>query len=359
MGSVSLRPNARQRTAAAYDEIVIVTGAGIIGLSSAWRMARAGVRVLVFDAREAAAEASWAGAGMLAPGGEIDTQSELAAMALRSLRAYDVFVRELGNETGFDIDFQRCGALELAANDAESAVLQRKADMQQSMGIPSESRRWGDLEARFYPEDAMVDPRQVTAALRTACLRLGVVLREHEPALEIAPEGAWVRTGRETIRDPDGVLIAAGAWSSSLCPALPRTIPVRGHLVSWNLPPGTLPSIVRHDHTYLLQRRNGTLIAGSSTEDAGFDRTIDHAIVADIRDRAVRLLPALANMEPSACWIGFRPAIAGAKGVACTPLVGQIGPRLWAAVGHYRNGILLAPETARVITESVVESLAG
>src|SRR5262249_8611632 len=112
------------------------------------------------------------------------------------------------------------------------------------------------------------------------------------------------------------------------------------------------------------QRRNGTLIAGSSTEDAGFDRTIDHAIVADIRGRAARLLPALANIEPTACWIGFRPAIAqtmraAAKGVACMPLVGQIGPKLWAAVGHYRNGILLAPETARLITDSVTRCSAA
>lgn len=352
-------PMSGSARAAAYYEIVIVTGAGIIGLSSAWRMARAGLRIVVFDAREAAAEASWAGAGMLAPGGEIDAHSELAAMALRSLRAYEAFVRELENETGCDIDFQQCGAFELAANEAESTALQRKADMQRSIGIPSESRRWGAFEARFYPEDAIVDPRQVTAALRTACLRLGVALREHEPVHEIAADGTWVRTGRQTIADPDGVLVAAGAWSSSLCSALVRTIPVRGHLVSWSVPPGTLPSIVRHDHTYLLQRRNGTLIAGSSTEDAGFDRTINHAIVADIRDRAARLLPALASLEPSATWIGFRPAIATAKGVACAPVVGQIGPKLWAATGHYRNGILLTPETARLIAESVVAASAG
>jgi len=338
---------------------VIVTGAGIIGLSSAWRMARAGLRIVLFDAREAAAEASWAGAGMLAPGGEIDTHSELAAMALRSLHAYEPFVRELEGETGFDIDFQRCGAFELAANEAELAMLRQKADLQRSMGIPSESRAWRDFEARFYPEDGIVDPRQVTAALRTACLRLGVTLREHEPVLEIAPDGSWVRTARETISDPDGVLITAGAWSSSLCSALPRTIPVRGHLLSWNLPPRTLPSIVRHGHTYLLQRRNGALIAGSSMEDVGFDRTINDAIAGDIRDRAVRLLPALATIEPSARWIGFRPAIAAANGIACAPLVGRIGPRLWAAVGHYRNGILLAPETARVITETIIQSSAS
>jgi glycine oxidase len=344
---------------AAYDESVVVTGAGIIGLASAWRMARAGLRVVLFDAREAAAEASWAGAGMLAPGGEIDTHSELAAMALRSLHAYEPFVRELENETGFDIDFQRCGAFELAANEAESAALRQKAELQRSMGIPSEPRGWRDFEGRFYPEDGIVDPRQVTAALRTACLRLGVTVREHEPVLEVAPDGSAVRTARETISDADGVLIAAGAWSSSLCSALPRTIPVRGHLLSWNLPPRTLPSIVRHGHTYLLQRRNGTLIAGSSAEDVGFDRTINDAIAADIRDRAARLLPELATIEPSARWIGFRPAIAAANGVACSPLIGRIGPKLWAAVGHYRNGILLAPETARLVTETIIHSSAA
>lgn len=316
-------------------------------------MARAGLRVVMLDAREAAAEASWAGAGMLAPGGEISARSELAAMALRSLAGYEAFVRELEKETGFDIDFQRCGAFELAANDAERAALERKAETQRLMGIESESSRWEAFDARFYPDDAIVAPRQLTAALRTACLRMGVELREHEQVLEVSADGAWVRTARETIRDGDGVLIAAGAWSSSLCSILPRTVPVRGHLVSWDLAPGTLPSIVRHDHTYLLQRRNGTLIAGSSTEDAGFDRTIDEGIVADIRDRAARLLPMLAEMEPSAAWIGFRPAIAAATGIACAPLVGQVGRKLWAAVGHYRNGILLAPETARLVTESV------
>jgi glycine/D-amino acid oxidase-like deaminating enzyme len=101
------------------------------------------------------------------------------------------------------------------------------------------------------------------------------------------------------------------------------------------------------------------LIAGSSTEDAGFDRTIDPAIAAEIRNRAARILPELARVEPSSCWIGFRPAVAATTGAACVPLIGRAGAKLWAAVGHYRNGILLAPETARLITESVVETAAA
>jgi glycine oxidase len=335
--------------AAAYDKSVIVAGAGIIGLASAWRLARLGLRVIVFDAREAGAEASWAGAGMLAPGGEFEEPSEMAATAMRSLEEYPAFVRELQSESGCRIDFQQCGAFELATNGEEAEALERKAERQRFMGIESAARAWGGREARFYPQDAIVDPRHVTRALRAACARHGAALREHEPVLEIAPDGSSIRTARETISDEDGVLVAAGAWSSSLCAALPRTVPVRGHLVSWSAPPGMLPSIVRHGHTYLLQRGNGTIIAGSSTEHAGFERSIDRAIVADIRRRAEALLPALASIEPAACWNGFRPAIASATGEPGAPLIGRLESKLWAAFGHYRNGILLAPETARLV----------
>ncbi len=95
-------------------QIVIIVGAGIIGLSCAWRLSQSGVKVTVIDAREAAREASWAGAGMLAPGGEIDASADMAAMALRSLRDYPEFVRELRDESGLAIDYRACGAVELA-----------------------------------------------------------------------------------------------------------------------------------------------------------------------------------------------------------------------------------------------------
>lgn len=295
---------------------------------------------------------------MLAPGGEFEGPSEMAAAAMRSLREYPAFVRELESETGCRIDFQRCGAFELAMNGEQAEALGRKAERQRLMGIESEARAWDGREARFYPRDAIVDPRHVTRALRAACAKHGVALREHEPVLEVAPDGSSIRTARETIADEDGVLVAAGAWSSSLSSALPRTIPVRGHLVSWNAEPGMLPSIVRQGHTYLLQRRNGTIIAGGSTEHAGFDRGIDRAVVADIRRRAEALLPALAAMEPAACWNGLRPAIATADGEPGAPLIGRVEAKLWAAFGHYRNGILLAPETARLVASQIHPSAA-
>src|ERR1017187_8087627 len=114
---------------------MIVAGAGIIGLSCAWRLARCKIPVTVFDAREAGGEASWAGAGMLAPGGEMDEASPLAAMALRSVGMYPEFVAALREASGVSIDYQRCGALELALDEREAMELDRRAARQSTIGI--------------------------------------------------------------------------------------------------------------------------------------------------------------------------------------------------------------------------------
>jgi glycine oxidase len=208
------------------------------------------------------------------------------------------------------------------------------------------------VSARFYPDDQLVAPREVTSALRIACLRAGVFIHEHEAVTELMPDGSGIRTNRGEYAD-DSVLIAAGAWSSSLRsglrPGLPAAIPVRGHLIAYRPERPLIGSILRHRHTYLLQRRDTELIAGSSTEYVGFDRSIDERMVRDIHSRAAQLLPDLAAMTPAERWIGFRPGIEGG-----IPVVGRIeGTNIWTAYGHYRNGILLAPETARMIAESV------
>ena len=144
----------------------------------------------------------------------------------------------------------------------------------------------------------------------------------------------------------DRVLIAAGAWSSTLFPGLPRVFPVRGHLLRFDMEPGLLTTIVRSGHTYLLQRESGALIAGSSMEDVGYDRRVNADIARDIHERAATLLPALARTKPVDLWNGLRPATDGG------PVVGQFGDTsVWTAYGHFRNGILLAPDTAKTIAD--------
>ena len=285
---------------------------------------------------------------MLAPGGEIEARSSLATAALESLRMYPEFIRELEEESGRSVDFRRSGAIELAFSDEDQQVLHEKTLRQAEVGILSEPCTHRGRPARFYPDDAVVDPREVTGALLLACRRHGVQVFEHEAVLVIDPHGKSVRTAK-ALYETQGVVIAAGAWSSSLLPGLPRTMPVRGHLMSWSLSPGLLGPILRQGHTYILQRRSGVLIAGASTESVGFDRSLDENALADIQQRAARLIPELEAQTPHERWNGFRPGIE-----AESPAIGQVpGTSIWTAFGHYRNGILLAPETARRITSLI------
>jgi glycine oxidase len=350
-----------------------VIGAGIIGTSIAWRLAQAGCQVVVLDAGAVGGEASWAGAGMLAPGGEVERRSAFADFALESLSLYKPFVDELQRESGCAIDYQRQGAVEAAFDDAEWAGLTARAAAQREIGIASERLDRAGLRelapllsgdiagALFFPADAIVDPRHVTSALALACRRRGVQIREHQRvcSLHLRGDAINIQTGVETITAARAVL-AAGAWSSEIAirrdgetVAIPPAFPLKGHLVGYALEPGSLGPIVRQGHTYLLQRANGFTIAGSSVERAGFDRHIDPAIVEDIHRRACALLPCLARADRSETWVGFRPATE-----ALEPEIRRVeAGGLWLSYGHYRNGILLAPATAARVATEIIASL--
>lgn len=329
---------------------MIVVGGGIIGLSCAWLLARKGLTVTLFDARETGAEASWAAAGMLAPGGEFEEDSPVARMALQSLGLYPAYIAELQEASGIEIDYRKCGALDLAFTEDEAVALSHRAARQRILGIQSEiANHPGVAAARFYPHDALVNPRDLTSALRIACLREGVEIREHEPVKAILDNGAGVTTRQGPFGDDEGLLLAAGAWSGTLLPGA-GTRPVRGHVIAWNNQPLLSGAILRSGPTYVVQRASGQILAGSTTEDVGFNRFTDPAMVEDIRRRTIELLPSLAAVPVDDAWLGFRPGISGDS-----PAIGRVpGTNIWTAFGHYRNGILLAPTTAKTITEMVV-----
>jgi len=155
----------------------------------------------------------------------------------------------------------------------------------------------------------------------------------------------------ESLKSFDAVVVAAGAWSNQLGIGLPPVEPIKGHLIAYGQPPGKYRTILRHGHTYLLQRTNGLLIAGSSEEHLGFDRSVDGQIVSDIASRAAFVVPSLAGEALVESWTGLRPA-------SETPHTGAYGPggRLFLAYGHYRNGILLAPITARDLAAEISAS---
>jgi glycine oxidase len=347
---------------------VAVIGAGIIGTSIAWRLAQAGFRVTLLDAGRVGGEASWAGAGMLAPGGEIEHRSAWADFALESLALYPSFVSELCEESGCTIDYQRRGALELAFTQHEWDLLAARGEQQRKIGIASEPldaiavRALAPLigpepaGALFFLDDAVVDPRDVTSALATACRHRGVEIHEGRRVSALRPEGSTVKIATESgpLRAARAV-VAAGAWSGGIDTplAMPPSFPVKGHLLGYRLAPGSLGPIVRHADTYLLQRTSGFTIAGTSVERVGFDRSIDAAVVAEIHRRATAIIPALARAATPEPWIGFRPATEGLE-----PEIHRAGDSaVWLSYGHYRNGILLAPATARRVSREIIASL--
>jgi glycine oxidase len=327
-------------------------GGGIIGMSIAWRLSQAGLRVTVYDKGIIGREASWAGAGMLAPGGEFDEDSSLARLAIESRDLYPDFIEELQRASGVNIDFQETGALDLAFSQDELLNLGQRSQRQASLGIPSRRvtaeqittfwprvRTQGLAGGYFYPGDAAVNPRDVIAALRAGCERAGVVLLEHKTVESLDPCGAHFS------------VIAAGAWSSSIrignLPPLPLSEPVRGHLLGYRQPEQTCNTIIRHGHTYLLQRANGLLIVGASVERVGFDRAIDPQATAELERQAAFVMPHLSEISPTEIWNGFRPG----------SLQLHLGPwhsaGVYLAYGHYRNGILLAPVTAQKIARQI------
>jgi glycine oxidase len=363
-----------------YD--VIIAGGGVIGASIAWRLARNHLRVLLSDAGAIGSEASSAAAGMLAPGGEFNQPSPLLDFAIGSLRQYDDFVAGIQSDSGLPIELRHTSAIQIALTSAELESLSERAGSQRAAGIPSTVLtkdglselvplvRSDAIGAVHYTNEAIVDPAGLMTALRAACLARGVTIEEGSRIAAISASGtsAQVSLVDRTI-DAAFAVIAAGAWSSGINVTidhqphpLPRSHPAKGHLLGYRLPAGSLAATVRHGHTYILQRADGFVIAGSSTEDAGFDRTIDSTIVSDIAMRAGALVPALGDLNPESFWIGFRPAL-GARGANSTsaapsPNIGRLqSSRLWVAYGHYRNGILLAPATANRICQEIGAAL--
>jgi glycine oxidase len=350
-----------------YDAIVV--GGGVIGLSSAWRCARRGARVVVLDRAQPPAGATRVAAGMLAPVGELAFgEPELLQMTLAAAAAYPGFVAELEAATGLSTGYTSRGALHIALDRDEAAELRRVHDLQRSLGLGAEwlpPRRCRELEPGLTPsfnggvhapDEATVDPRAMSKALLTALVAEGAELRtgvEVVAALEEGERLAGVRTGAgEELRAPATVL-ATGAWAgeSDWLPraARPPVRPVKGQILELRALDGAAPCerIVASERVYLVPREGGRLVVGATVEERGYDTAVTAGGVHELLREAYRLLPEVAEMELVEAMAGLRPGTPDNL-----PLIGA-GARdgLVLATGHHRNGILLAPQTGEAIAE--------
>lgn len=352
-----------------YDALVV--GAGLIGGSIAWLLSKAGCSVVLMDAGRFGGEASAAGAGMLAPGGEYHEPSPAAQFAIQSLAMYPAFVRQLEKESGLAIDYRKCGAIEVAYELDRWRDLRVRAEVQRRFGIAVQAlcpsslsvvapglNLEGLVGALYYPEEACVDPADLLQALRTACDREGVKILENSAVESIdADRGQVVVNLPEQRISGRTLVLAAGAWSSLIpvsrsgaAARIPETVPVKGHLVGYQFPAGSLRPILRNGHYYVVQRKTGFTVAGSCEEKCGFDRSVNPERIREIRVAAGSFYTPISGLEPTREWAGLRPG-SEHRGPTITRLPGT---NVWLAYGHYRNGILLTPATAYLVSSQIL-----
>jgi glycine oxidase len=361
----------------------VVVGGGVIGLSVARELGRRGARVVLLE-REAmvGAESSWAAAGMLAPQVEADAADAFFAFALASRDAYPNFARELEAESGINIELDRTGTLYLAFTDADEEECVRRFAWQTRAGLEVERLTAGEVRALEpqvsprvrsalrFPLDGQVENRRLTAALVRACERCGVRVVAQTEVNSITFEdgrAATLETSRGAIR-ANSIVVACGAWSSRLRftrdtvsldqpgsdAARPRIEPVRGQMLCFA--PREAPPLVRHviysPRGYIVPRRDGRLLAGTTTEHAGFDKSLTGAGRETITTHAREIAPAIDELKLSDAWAGLRP-----RASDDWPVIGACAdaPNLFYATGHYRNGILLAPQTGALVAQMILE----
>jgi glycine oxidase len=359
-----------------FDAVIV--GGGVIGCSIAWRLSQAGMRVVVVERGRIGKEASWAAGGILSPLAEADRADDFFHLCAASRVSYPDFARELREASGLDIEYRTEGTIYLALTDGDEEELEGRWQWQHEAGLNvkrlnadcvhklepmvSERLRW----ALKFPDDHQVDNRRLIKALEVAARRAGVTFLTHTEVVALSLDGEQVRgviTPRNELKAKT-VIVAAGSWSSLIGaraddPGPKRYFsiePIRGQMVAIEMADRPLHHIIYSRRAYLIPRYSGYVIAGSTVEEAGYDARVTAAGIGSIIQRALEIAPGLGDQVIVETWAGLRPRVNRDYFRNEWPVLGEdarIGG-LIHATGHYRNGILLTPITARAISELIL-----
>ena len=331
---------------------VVIIGGGVIGLSLAWRLRRHGASVLIVEKSEPGREATHAAGGMIA---HCDPHNPpaLASLIAGSARMYPEFVRELREASFESPDLRTTGTIAFF-EDGESPGCEAArciSDDELARIEPLVSLRGRSF---FLPESSL-DPRKLASALEKTLRHSGVDFVTGSPVTEVAVlagRAAGVRTAKSFYAG-DAVVNCAGAWASMIRPLGVPTRPVKGQMVCVVPPPGPhrpgplIQHVIRTPEVYIIPRSDGRIVLGATVEEAGFDKRVDPETVQRLHQGAANVAPAIAEMRIHEVWAGLRPGTPDDL-----PIVGPTAlPGYFAATGHYRDGILLAPITAHVMAQ--------
>lgn len=355
---------------------VIIVGGGVIGLGIGWQLAKTGCTVSIYERNQAGRAASWAAAGMLAPHAEVHFEErELLRLGVQSCRLYPEWVAELETDSQMSAGYRAEGTLIVGVDRDDARELEHLYESQKLLDLKVE---WiTGIEAReiepllspkitaaiWSKDDHQVDNRAMVEALIEAFRRADGMLHEDTPVDKIEvvngkAEGIWVQGNLEKA---DVIVLAAGCWSSDI-DGLPEAVqppvrPVKGQMLALQMEEGiVLEKVIRAPRAkyptdvYLVPKDDGRLVIGATSEEMGFDTRLTAGGLFELLRGTWEAVPGIYDLPVIETWAGLRP---GSRDNA--PILGETGvENLIMATGHYRNGILLTPITAREIAALIL-----
>jgi glycine oxidase len=352
---------------------VAIIGGGIIGSSIALELAAEKLDVVLIDRQEPGRGASWAAAGMLSPAPDSLESLPLVPLAKESLQLYSKFIGRIEEASEPFMHFASNGTLQVFFGaraeidrdrmvsdfqrldiEIEPVSLETARSMESSISPNAHAAAW-------LPRESTVDPRSLIDAILVALRHRGVEIRAGCSVTSISRRGkicTGITAGGDDVK-AKFVIVAAGCHSASLTGEnivendwLSRyapTRPVRGQMVALHSNEIGLRRVLRSDRGYLVPRHEGRIVAGSTLEDVGFDKSLTAGGIRKILDAAMELAPKIADAQIVETWAGLRPGTPD-----YLPIIGPTDIEgLFIATGHYRNGILLAPVTAKIVRDWV------
>lgn len=347
---------------------VLIIGAGVIGLSIARELRKKSVaKITVVDKGQAGHEASWAAAGMLAPQGETDRIDDFYRLCAEARNMYPRFAAELKDETDIDIELDRRGTLYLAFTDHDAAEIRSRFTWQRSAGLTVEALTAEECrnaeplisesvrEGLFLPNDWQVENRKLIAALVEFARRNDIEVIENIRIKNLSANGDAISEDGRTF-SAGQVTVATGAWTSLIKigeKPLPGNVkPIRGQMICYKQATRKFERVICSPRGYIVPRTDGRILAGATVEDVGFDSANTDEGLKMLRKNAEEISPFLEYIEIADQWAGLRPFAADGS-----PVLGpqSQGENIFIATAHYRNGILLAPITAKIVAEAIVD----